>query len=234
MTRRLNDARGYFLTYWRFAYKRKLVREWPLVDKLREYRRLPKAWTTAELEVLLTTAAATPGMIEGVPAGGWWTGLLLVLYDTGVRRRAAFSIEREHLDLDTAWLTVPAENQKQKVEQRFKLSGQTVEAIRSIWLPPRRFLFPWPYSKRHLWTAFTRVLEAAGLPHTRFDKFHKLRKTCASYIAKAAGLDAASRQLGHSGVEVSKRYVDPSIACSAIDGVVYLPRLSFAAGNGRK
>jgi len=229
----VNDARSYLLTLWRFAYKRKLVREWPLVDKLREYRRLPKAWTTTELERLLSAAAATPGMIERVPAGGWWTALLLVMYDTGVRRRAAFSIEREHVDLDTGWLIVPAENQKQAVEQRFKLSDQTVDAIRRIWLPPRRLLFPWAFRKEQLYRHLKVILGRAGLPCGRADMFHKLRKTCASYIAKAAGLDAASRQLGHSGVEVSKRYVDPQIAQSQIDGVVYLPRLNFAGGNGK-
>ena len=76
------------------------------------------------------------------------------------------------------------QSQKQKVEQRFLLSAQTVEAVRPLWLPPRRLLFPWPWTDIKIWQHLGQILDAAGLPNGPKSKFHKLRKTCASHIAK--------------------------------------------------
>ncbi len=45
------------------------------------------------------------------------------------------------------------------------------------------------------------------------------------------GIDAASRQLGHSGEYVTKLYIDPTIAQSKIDGVVHLPRPKLDRGE---
>jgi integrase len=84
-----------------------------------------------------------------------------------------------------------------------------------------------------VWAWLTSILIAAGLPHGPKDKFHKIRKTTASHIAKAAGASMASAVLGHSDVEVTKRYIDPTIAGSNVDATSYLPRLEFR-GNGRK
>jgi len=238
-----NHSRGYVLALWRYAYRvykkqtgrKRLVREAPDVPKLREHRRLPVAWTIEQMQRLLTAAAETGGSIDSIPAGLWWTALLLTMYDTGIRRGAAFAIQRCDVDLDTGWLTVPAENQKQKVEQRFKVSGQTSDALRRIWEPPRRLLFPWPSQKTNAaWTKLTGILIRAELPHGPRDKYHKIRRTTASHIAKAAGVSVASAVLGHSDVEVTKRYIDPTIAGSSVNATAYLPRLNFAAGNGRK
>ena len=165
-----------------------------------------------------------------IQAADWWPALVLVLFDTGIRLRAVLSIERDHLDLETGWLIVPSESQKQKVEQRFLLSDQTLEAVRPSWLPPRRLLLPWPWTDIKIWKHFGKILDAAGLPDGPKSKFQKMRRTCASHIAKAAGIDAACRQLGHSGESITKRYVDPRIARSAIDGVSHLPRPRL--GNG--
>ena len=237
-----NDSRSYVLALWRYAYRKqkklageRVVQEWPDVLKLREHRRLPRAWTIEEMQRLLTAAAETGGTIDTIAAGPWWTALLLTMYDTGIRRGAAFAIQRRDVDLDTRWLTVPAESQKQKVEQRFRLSEQTSDALRRIWQPPRRLLFPWPWRKREVeYKHLTGILIRAGLSHDSKSKFHRLRKTTASHIAKAAGVSVASMVLGHSDVEVTKRYIDPTIAGSSIDATAYLPRLNFAAGNGRK
>lgn len=220
----VNGSRSAILAVWRFAYRKKLVDKAPFVDKLKEHKRLPVAWSIGELERLLSACAATPGMVANVPAADYWPAIVLVMYDTGLRKGAVLSIERQHLDLSTGWLTVPPDHQKQKVEQRLLLSAQSVEAIRKMWLPLRPRLFEWPGCDRQMYCHLNKILTRANLPTTRLDKFHKLRKTCGSHICKVAGIDAASRQLGHSGEYVTRLYVDPTIAQSAIDGVVHLPR----------
>jgi integrase len=190
--------------------------------------RLPIAWTMEEMGLILAACAATPGMVGEIPARMFWTALILLLFDTGLRLRAALSIERSNLDLATGWLCIAAETQKQKTEQRFQVSVQTTDAILAIWSPPRRLLFPWTRTGRRvrIWVCLGNILKRAGLPSGRRDKFHKFRRTTASHIAAAAGIDAASRQLGHSATDVTLRYIDPRIARAHIDGAAWLPRPS--------
>ena len=228
----VNSNRSVIIATWRFTYRKKLVDRLPDVDKLKEYRRLPVAWSIEQMGQMLAACASRPGMVGDIRAADFWPALLLLLFDTGLRLKATLSIERGHVDLDTRWLIVPAENQKQAAEQRFLLSPQTVEAIRLVWEPPRRLLFPWPWSEPKIWKQYGKIIAQAGLPNGPKSKFHKLRKTCASHIAKVAGIDAASRQLGHSGESITKRYVDPTIARSEVDGVVHLPRPKLPGPNG--
>ncbi len=228
-----NTARGYLCTLTRHAYRKRLVERLPDVPKLREHRRLPDAWTMDEVTRLLEACRSTPGRFGPLPAGKAWEALVLVLYDTGLRHRAAMAIEQDHVDLDTGWLYVPAENQKNRVEQRFRLSPQAVAALRAIWSPPRRLVFPMDFCSRVLFARFRRILIRAGLPATRRDMFHKLRRTTATQIARVAGIEAAARQLGHAASDVTRRYVDPRIANRDYDATAYLPRPDALRQKGR-
>ena len=143
--------------------------------------------------------------------------MVLLLFDTGLRLRAALSIERGNVDLSTGWLSVLAETQKQKVEEKHRVTMQTTDALRAIWLPPRGLLFPWPFEKKQVWPKLREILRRAGLPTTRRDLFHKFRRTTASHIAAKAGIDAAARQLGHSSTDMTVRYIDPRIARAHVD-----------------
>jgi len=53
------------------------------------------------------------------------------------------------------------------------------------------------------------ILKRAKLPADRQSKFHRLRKTCASYAA-AAGIDP-QRLLDHSNPSTTRAYLDPRI-----------------------
>ena len=220
----INNNRADLLCVWRHAYKKKLNPIWPTVGKLQVFRRLPTAWTMGEMDAILAAAAATHGSIGPYPAGAYWTALVLLLFDTGLRLRAALSIERGNVDLSTGWLSVLAETQKQKVEEKHRVTMQTTDALRAIWLPPRGLLFPWPFEKKQVWPKLREILHCAGLPTTRRDLFHKFRRTTASHIAAKAGIDAAARQLGHCSTDMTVRYIDPTIARAHVDGAAYLPR----------
>ncbi len=218
----VNSACGHLLSVWRFAYQLRAIQELPRVARIREYQRLPVAWKLDEFERLLDATNTRRGMYGDVPAAQWWRALLLVVYDTAIRCRAVLSIERCHLDIETGWLMVPAENMKARVEQRFKLSDQTTEAVRAIWFPRRRFLFPHK-SRNWFHRNYGRLLEAAGLPRTARDQLHKIRRTTASIVAKEVGIAAAVRLLGHSTETVTKNYIDPTFI-STHEVVESLPR----------
>ena len=235
----VNNNRADLLALWRYGYKKKLLDRWPTVDKVETFRRLPIAWTMEEMGIILQACATTPGMIAETRASLFWTALVLILFDTGLRLRAALSIERDNVNLGTGWVRVPAEDQKQKTEQRFQVTMQTTDAIQAIWYPARRLLFAWPWRQDAIFRRLAAILKRAGLPNGRRDLFHKFRRTTASHIAAAAGIDAATRQLGQSGSAVTKRYIDPTIARAHVDGAAYLPRPSMpralpAAGETAK
>ena len=66
-----------------------------------------------------------------------------------------------------------------------------------------------PGNPRSIRRTYDKILDGAGLPASRRDKFHKLRRTVASHIAAEKGLHAASEYLGHQSILTTKRYVDP-------------------------
>jgi integrase len=142
----------------------------------------------------------------------------------------------EHFDAAQGLILAMAETQKQLADQLLPVSPQTVAALEAI-RGDRPEIFPWPYDRwakgwnyPTLHRRFRRLLKAAGLPATRKDQFHSIRRTTASYI-KAAGGDA-TWQLGHSGPKVTEVYYDPRIVQRARQ-VDLLPRPSVGASGVR-
>lgn len=208
----LNRYRCYLLALWRHAWRKKLVAELPRdVFKYNVPKRLPEAWSTAEVSRLLAAAAETPGSLCGIPAGPYWVALILTLYDTGLRITALMSARCEQLSAE-GWLSIPAEDQKQDADQAFRLHPDTLAAIRVTRPESRELLFPFPYSleQRHpIRERYREILKRAGLACGRRDLFHKLRRTSATAVCDAFDEVTASRHLGHSSLEVTRRYIDP-------------------------
>jgi integrase len=74
---------------------------------------------------------------------------------------------------------------------------------------PEDIVFPWDRCHNYVWKRLEIILKRAGLPHGRKSKFHRIRKTTASYAA-AAGLDA-QKLLDHSDPATTRKYLDPRI-----------------------
>jgi integrase len=201
------------LTMWRYAKQRR----YPVPDddlnqiqRFREPLNQPTAWTEEEMGRLIDSARLARGRLAGIPANAWWVSLILTLYDTGLRRKAAFGIRVDELDFTTHILRVPAERMKNRVEQYFRLHPQTMEAIADSFPPRRQLLFPFPFT-HHLaiYDRLRAILRRAGLPATSKDLFHTIRRTTASHIARVAGEAMAIQQLGHRDQSTIRRYVDP-------------------------
>lgn len=208
----LNRYRGYLLALWRHAWRKRLIAELPRdVFKYTVPKRLPEAWSTEEVARLLATAAETPGKVCGIPAGRFWAALLLTLYDTGLRIAALMSARCVWLSAD-GWLSIPADVQKQDADQAFRLHPDTLAAIQATEPTSRELLFPFPecvdpqYSLRY---HYRKILKRAGLACGRRDMFHKLRRTSATAVCDAFDEVTASKHLGHSSLDVTRRYIDP-------------------------
>ena len=145
-----------------------------------------------------------------------------VLWDSGVRIGTLVAIlkgqerirglEWSYVDLGGASIRIVAENQKQKRDQSFRLHADTAAALRAMQPRHKRYVFPWPFCEGTLYNRYERILERAELPHGRRDKFHRMRRSVASWY-KAAGGDA-TELLGHSDPRVTKCYLDPLITGS--------------------
>jgi len=201
--RTANNKRQALLTLWRFAHEERLVDvEPPRITKFREAKREPTAWTVQEVGQLL--AACRRARTVG---GSWtpqhWRALVLTAYDTSLRIGCLLAVPRDCLEGSV--LYVPGELQKHRRDSRHRLHSTTVETIAT--LPVTHRLFHWPVRRRALWVEFGVILDDAGLPHGRRDKFHRLRRTSYSYVAAALGIDAATRHAGHAG-DLSAVYLD--------------------------
>jgi integrase len=137
----------------------------------------------------------------------------MVLFDSGARLGAILKAKLVDLDLQERTLFVTAENQKHKADQLFHLHADTTAVLAKLVEadPVRELLFPWNASESTLFNRYSRILQRAGLPAGRRFKFHALRRTHASLVSRAAGLEAAQRALGHSSSDLTaESYVDPT------------------------
>lgn len=213
-----NGHRAKLIALWSFAARRGFVRVYPNVPRMKEYQRVPTAWTQDQMRRLWESCELEKGRIADIPARDWWLNLHGVLWDTGVRIGGLVAIMRgkrlkglewSFVDLHDGSVRIIAENQKQRVDQAFRLHPDTVDALRAQKPRHKRFVFPWPHCEGTLYNRYRRILERAELPHGPRDKFHRMRRTAASWYEHAGG--NATELLGHSSRRVTIGYLDPLI-----------------------
>lgn len=217
--RTVNGKRGHIIAIWHAANcDGRASTGWLDVPKMPEYVRQPRAWTIEEMGRLLGAAREAESIQDWTSAH--WQALILTCYDTAARIGAILQTERSQLD-STGLLTVKAENQKQRRDTVHRLHPQTLAMLDQ--LPSHKLLFPWPRSRRAIWPAFRSIVQAAGLPATRRDLFHKLRRTSYTWVAILAGKEAATQHAGHSR-DMSRAYLDELLMPEHTPGIDVLPR----------
>lgn len=209
-----NKARNHILSLWRFAARKRHVDLFPDVDRLKEFRRHPSAWSLEQSGRMLAAAGTTKHdqPIAGIPADLWWHTLFLTLFFTGIRIGAALKLKCSDYDEQTKRLTVPAEIQKQAADQVFTLKDELAGFVTQCIAESRReLLFPWPFHRSSLYNRLSHILKLAGLPATRRDKFHRIRRTSGTMAELHVGRGTAYFHLGHSSPKVTESYIDRSM-----------------------
>ncbi|MCY2987132.1 MAG: tyrosine-type recombinase/integrase [Planctomycetota bacterium] len=210
----VNHHRSLLLAVWRFAFDSGLVSALPRIKKLKQHWDEPDSWSEQEAARIVEAAGKLELMpIYGIPANKWWRAFLLVAYWTALRRGSLLELRRADVDLQSGWLYVRPVGIKTRRGKRFRLGADAVAAIREIWLPERELLFPWRKDRGGTGAHFNRILELAGVPRshrTSMNQTHKWRRTVATLAAIRGGLSAAVALLGHSGPEMTRRYIDPT------------------------
>ena len=204
----VNCAHDKLLALWRFAARKALVPNWPDVKRQREPERIPRAWLLHELDALLESCALQPGSITDVPANAWWLALITTAWYTAERIGALMALRWK--DYADGWLTIPAEVRKGKTRDKLhRLPSDAIQCLDAIRQPTRELIFPWPYDSGTLYNHFKVILKRADLPTDRKSKFHRIRKTSASYFQARGG--NAQRLLDHHDGETTQHYLDPRV-----------------------
>jgi integrase len=206
---------------WEFLARRKAVDTWPTMRQVNVPERVPEAWLTEEFARLLATASGEKTVIAGIPGGLFWRALLLLAYDTGERITALTLVRWP--DVRGGYVLFRAETRKGKRRDIVREIGPETQAALEAIRGDRDLVFPWPYCHTYLWTRLSIILRRAKLPAGRRDKFHKIRRTTASYY-EAAG-HSAQRLLDHASPATTRKYLDPRVV-QTVGAPSVIPRVS--------
>lgn len=235
----VNDRRKRLRALWEWAARKRIVDEFPTIRKVKEPRRIPKAWTLEQLSRLFAACKAQPGFIvPGIAAADFWPALHLLLWDSSERLGAVLELRWEWLNPDGV-LEVPYHVRKGQGEDAvYVLRPQTMAALARLKPAGHDLIFVWPNSRGTIYSHYNRILKRAGLPTDRKSKLHRMRRSVASHL-QARGYDACAA-LGHSSPKVTKdSYLDPMIVGSVRPSEVLPsigdtnePRLGYAKVDG--
>ena len=221
---RANGHAASLACLWRYAWRKKRIETQPReIEKAREPKRQPRAWSLEQLTMILEACARVAGSIDGVAASAWWPAFVLLIYDTGLRRKAALALRSEDLDVERGLLFVRAETQKQCADQTFRLHPDTMRAVLATDPASRPLIFGGGGTPQFVMHSYRRILIDAGLPQGRKDMLQKLRRTSATHYCALAGEAATQKHLGHSHVNVTRAYLDVSML-PIVNAADILPR----------
>ena len=215
-----NNYRKSLLNLWETAERLARVRPgdgWEIaasprkfIPKLKEIVRKPTAWTEDQFAALVRSCQ------QARTRRGWgpqhWLALVFTIYDTSLRVGCLLKSRFSQLQIADCRLLVPGEMQKGKADTWQRLHPDTVRMLVNL---PRKSgddrLIPWPFYRDELWRKYRdEILIPAGLPFTHRDKFHRIRRTSYTMVAKAYGIAAASEHAAHKQ-DLSRFYLDTSL-----------------------
>lgn len=186
--------------------------------RAKEPKKDPVAFTIAEI-VQLTAAALRAPPMRRVP---WWTtdhwvGFVAVLLSTAERFDAMLRCPRSALRGNV--FLVPAHLTKDKKEKPVNIPEWIAQKIASLPLidgasiDGAERIWPYPFGADALRRRYTDdILVPAGLPHTRWHKFHCLRRSSVTQIYILQGLEKAREQARHFGSGLTlEKYVSQAV-----------------------
>lgn len=206
---------------WEWAARRGLTTRWPTIRTIRVPERVPQAWLTDEMQRLLQACGGEEGMVGTVPQSRWFYAILLLGYEVGERIGGLLSLE--WADVTPEGVIFRAEGRKGHRRDIWRgITPECYAAIQAIKTDDRRLVFCWDRTYGLIWNRLGKICERAGLPNNRTSKFHRVRKTTASY-AQAGGLNA-QEVMDHASPITTRRYLDPRIVKQG-EAAAILPRV---------
>ena len=185
-------------------------------------QKVPTSWTTEEIRHVFDTAEKAQRPIHGVPAGEFWSALLLLCWETGERIGAVLAIPAGEYRRP-AVMVAPETRKGGKEGRIYHLSPDLCDRLDRLAAHKHERLIPWTGHIAGLYKRLKVLLTRAGLGGRRL-AFHQVRRTAISHIAAAGGDPVAFA--GHSNPSVTRRwYIDPRLAEHGPKPHELLPRL---------
>lgn len=201
----VRSKRNHLLALWRGAADDGLCED-PVGRRVRRCsvpEPIVEAWTKAEVEQLLATAATLPRMHRcGLRRREWWPLAIRVAWDSGLRWADQVSIPVSAVRPD-GWVTV-RQSKTAKVST-FQFSASTMAALSaSLERCPRALVIPWPASGETFRDQVDRLVAKA-----------KVRAGTWKWIRRGSGTDvelqqpgAGHRHLGNTRAVFERHYAD--------------------------
>ena len=205
--RRNRDAKG-------------LIAASPWIRPPRLETKLPRILSPETLKIVYD---ATAGMdwpkVPGIKAPAWWKTLLVVTYNTQLRRRTLFEMRMDEIDWPGCCLRLPGARIKGGRPLIVHLNATSLGALRRI-RTARELVFPCQGDKERFYYWFHRLQTLAGMPRQEHFGLHVIRKTAATMLAEFSP-QAAQLALGHRSLTTTiNHYINPvSIVGAALDAM---------------
>ena len=157
--------------------------------------------------------------IPGIKPAAWWRGLLVLAYETQLRRRALWELRWDEVDFEGRLLNLPPRRLKSRRRQIVHLNPIAIAHLRKI-RTGRELIFPWPYDQTWFSKCFHRIQAEAGIPEKDWFGLHDLRRTAATLLWEDSPA-AAQAALGHASLQTTLRsYVNgTSMVARALDAL---------------
>jgi integrase len=213
--------RTQLLALWRYCARKRLVDQFPELPPMRVPEKVPRAYTTADLDRLLEYFAHVQGTVADVLASSWWASLVRTLFETGCRIGETLSVEWSDVDLEARTILVRAENRKGRTRDIVReIAPETAEILAGRQRSAGR-VWPWTMTDKYVFYIFRQHCGRAGVTYRR--GFHAIRKATCSYTA-AGGGDATAIADHADAATTRRHYFDPSIV-KGESNLARLPRL---------
>lgn len=169
------------------------------IRQIRVPRKPVTAWTDDDVRILLEAAAEVPGRLRsGLKAAPLIESYARVNFETGLRQNDLIDLQRSQFD-DRGVLRIT--QKKTKMPHVCRVSLETLEMIDATGAKHREQI--WPLTKDG-WNYWLRKLLAAA---NKKRGLSTLRKSHATAVCRAQGIEAAAASLGHvSGSDVARRW----------------------------
>lgn len=173
----------------------------------------PRPARAVPAELLNRVYRAAEGMtmpqVKGIPPCDWWRALLVLTYNTGLRRRTLFELRMDAVDWAARDLVIPPANLKSKQWETKPLNETAYRHLVAIRGPAtRERLFPWDFHSNTFTVCFHRLQNLAGIPREQHFGLHSLRKTHGTLMWEHSP-QAAQFALGHRELSTTRdHYVD--------------------------
>ena len=170
-------------------------------------RTLPKTISEAEVDALLTAAAAMPGLSGRVAEAG-----LEILYATGMRISELLSLSANTLSADASTLLIKGKGGRERIVPLSAAAREAAARLREMNRErPSRHLFPgrrvgFPMTRQAFARLIKRVALTAGIDPARLSP-HSLRHAFATHLlTHGADLRSLQTLLGHADISTTQIY----------------------------